>query len=900
MGYKLINYCEIEPNASRSYSRIHNVSEDLNLGDITKVDAKNIPDFDMLVGGSPCFVAGTKVYTSEGYKNIEDLKVGDLVLTHKNRYMPIDKIGHDYNKDIYEMKAMGSLPVLATKNHPFLIVSRKQKSKTIDGKRKYYYEFSEPYKKKLEELIPNKDFLCSPIIQTEENPLNLDEETCWILGRYVADGHIRYEKRKDRKNSYQYQLILSIGDNKVDSVKKIIKNYSFSCFQHTKSVYRIVFSSKKLVDLVRNLNLGTNAESKRISNKIINLPNNLLEKFIEGYFSGDGSYIEKSNVYKATTISLELALTLQIAIQKAYKVGCKIYFNEKPKTCIIEDRTVNQKNNYMICFIKEQRKQQKYYIKDNMILYPIKSVEDKKYQDTVYNIEVHEDHTYNVQMNICFNCTDFSSAGQQKGSVWTCLDCGYKYNPIEQHYSKRDECPHCHSKNLERTASSLIVEYLRVLREKKPKFCVYENVKNLVGKNFKKTFDLFVKELDEYGYNVYYKVLNAKNYGIPQNRERVILVAIRKDIDNGKFKYPEPFDNGIRLKDLLATQIDDRFYIPKEKTEKLLANLDEEKKQRLFESMNQINSLGLLDFKGNRQCRCVSGANGIAPTLTTMGGGQQEPKILESNMFEGETVSPSEIEKAIQEGNIKEGNPVKESISSFNLPICCASRGRNPENPNSRVSGLPTEQRIEINENETTNTLTSVQKDNWIIEPCILRYARNEYGKKIRKEYESGNLDEKMGNMRDLQMREDGLANTLTSVQKDNYVFEPSWFAIRKLIPLECFRLMGFTDEDFEKAKYYTEEEVKQLPKNKKYKKEISEKGEERYVLLADTHAYKQAGNSIVVNVLYEVYKELYKAMPELFDNLRLVSLFSGIGAFEKGLDMLYAWVNGNFTKEEE
>lgn len=497
-------------------------------------------------------------------------------------------------------------------------------------------------------------------------------------------------------------------------------------------------------------------------------------------------------------------------------------------------------------------------------------------------------------------CTNFSTAGQKAGSIWTCLDCGHKYNPIEQHFSRRDECPHCHSKNLDMTASSLIVEYLRVLREKKPKFCVYENVKNLVGKNFKKTFDLFVKELEEYGYNVYYKVLNAKDYGIPQNRERVILVAIRKDIDNGKFKYPEPFDNGLRLKDLLATRINDRFYIPKEKTEKLLANLDEEKKKKLFESMNQINSIGLLDFRGNRQCRCVSGANGISPTLTTMGGGQQEPKILESNMFEGETVSESEIEKAIQNGNIEEGNPVKESVSSFNLPICCASRGRNPENPNSRVSGLPTEQRIEINENETTNTLTSVQKDNWIIEPCILRYARNEYGKQVRKEYEAGKLDEKMGNMRDLQMREDGLANTLTSVQKDNYVFEPSWFAIRKLIPLECFRLMGFTDEDFEKAKYYTEEEVKQLPKNKKYKKEISEDGKERYVLLADTHAYKQAGNSIVVNVLFEVYKELYKAMPELFEDIRLVSLFSGIGAFEKGLDMLYDWVDGNFTKEEE
>ena len=670
MSYKLINYCEIEPNASRSYSRIHNVSEDLNLGDITKVDAKNIPDFDMLVGGSPCFVAGTKVYTSDGYKNIEDLKVGDFVLTHKNRYRKISKVGNTLNQQIWELRTLCDKSFYVTGNHPFLVA------------------------------------------QVEES------------------------------------------------------HYTDSSF------------------------------------KPVNSLNN--EDYLVGF-----EHIAKYGEF-----------------------------------------------NYS------------HYIYDK-----ITSIIKTSIFETVYNIEVEEDHTYVVNDIIVHNCTDFSSAGQQKGSVWTCLDCEYKYNPIEQHFSKRDECPRCHSKNLEMTASSLIVEYLRILREKKPKICFYENVKNLVGKKFQKTFNLFIKEIEEYGYNVYYQVLNAKNYGVPQNRERVILVAIRKDVDNGKFKYPEPFDNGIRLKDILATHIDDKFYIPKEKTEKLLENLDDDKKKRLFESMNQINNLGLLDFRGNRQCRCVSGENGISPTLTTMGGGQQEPKVLVS---------------------------LDKKTDSLELPICCASRGRNPENPNSRIPGLPTEQRIEINENQTTNTLTSVQKDNWIIEPCVLRYERNEYGKKVRKEYEAGNLNEKIGNMRNLQMREDGISNTLTSVQKDNYIFEPSDFAIRKLIPLECFRLMGFTDEDFEKAKYYTEEEVKKLPKNKKYKKEISEKGEEKYVLLADTHAYKQAGNSIVVNVLYEVYKELYNVMPELFNDVRLVSLFSGIGAFEKGLDMLETWVNENFTKEED
>ena len=81
----------------------------------------------------------------------------------------------------------------------------------------------------------------------------------------------------------------------------------------------------------------------------------------------------------------------------------------------------------------------------------------------------------------------------------------------------RDKCPKCGSAEIEKTRSSLLVEWLRFLREKKPRFAIYENVKNIVGARFKATFDLFVKELEDYGYNVYWQVLNAKNYGIPQN-----------------------------------------------------------------------------------------------------------------------------------------------------------------------------------------------------------------------------------------------------------------------------------------------------------------------------------------------------------------------------------------------
>lgn len=151
------------------------------------------------------------------------------------------------------------------------------------------------------------------------------------------------------------------------------------------------------------------------------------------------------------------------------------------------------------------------------------------------------------------------------GAAWTCKNCGHTYNPLEAHYTERDKCPNCGSTKIEKTRSSLLVEWLRFLREKKPRFAIYENVKNIVGARFRPTFDLFVKELEDYGYNVHWQVLNAKNYGIPQNRERVYCVIIRKDLDNGKFKFPEPISLKYTLADMLETDVDEKYYLSDEK-----------------------------------------------------------------------------------------------------------------------------------------------------------------------------------------------------------------------------------------------------------------------------------------------------------------------------------------------
>ena len=106
------------------------------------------------------------------------------------------------------------------------------------------------------------------------------------------------------------------------------------------------------------------------------------------------------------------------------------------------------------------------------------------------------------------------------------------------------------------TRSSLYKEAFRIIKAKKPKYAIMENVKNLVGKKFRDKFNEMLLELEEMGYANYWKVLNAKDYGVPQNRERVFVISILGEHE--PFVFPEGFDNGIRLKDILEEEVDEK------------------------------------------------------------------------------------------------------------------------------------------------------------------------------------------------------------------------------------------------------------------------------------------------------------------------------------------------------
>lgn len=405
-------------------------------------------------------------------------------------------------------------------------------------------------------------------------------------------------------------------------------------------------------------------------------------------------------------------------------------------------------------------------------------------------------------MTYSFPCTDISVAGRKDGVIKG------------------------------QTRSGLLYECEKVIEHKRPKYLLLENVKNLVGKQFKSQFDEWLDYLKSLGYTNYWKVLNSKHYGIPQNRERVFVLSILGKHD--PYEFHSGFELDIRLKDILESTVEEKYYLSKEVQDRFKPN-DKFKdmsgnivgttapdfrtigqRDLCYQENSIMGTLVATDYKQpkqiverisglfddekhKRQAGGVYNVDGLSPTLTTMYNGYKQPCIIENSN------KPYFVDRQgrIQEFDLKENyiqwdtskkqynsqqdrafydeklsgtiaTNAMANVIENSEPLICASRGRNPENPSDRTAGIHLEQRLKINYSGTSNTITTVQKDNYLLEPN---------------------------------------------------------FRIRKLTPKECWRLMGIDDECFDKAQQVN----------------------------SNSQLYKQAGNGIVVDVLYYIFKELFK-----------------------------------------
>lgn len=233
-------------------------------------------------------------------------------------------------------------------------------------------------------------------------------------------------------------------------------------------------------------------------------------------------------------------------------------------------------------------------------------------------------HAYSVlhKVNENLNLGDISKVDIEKINDFDILTYGFPCQDISLAGKKKGIIKG-------ETRSGLLFEALRIIENKKPKYAIAENVKNLTSKMFINDLDNMLEELNDMGYNSYWKVLNSKDYRASQSRERVFIVSIRKDIDNGKFEFPEAIDTHIPLSEITENNIDEKYYCKENiHIKKFLNNINKKiidfKNPSKFGLLRvgKIDNPNMLDMN-----KRVFSELGVSPTITT--GSDSIPKIVQ-------------------------------------------------------------------------------------------------------------------------------------------------------------------------------------------------------------------------------------------------------------------------------
>ncbi|MGD6877867.1 DNA (cytosine-5-)-methyltransferase [Bacillus infantis] len=444
-----------------------------------------------------------------------------------------------------------------------------------------------------------------------------------------------------------------------------------------------------------------------------------------------------------------------------------------------------------------------------------------------------------------FPCQDISLAGKQKG-MFECEHCHAKYEVEENDIEKFKNgekflCEKC-GEEIKLTRSGLFFEALRIIEETQPRVAIAENVKNLTSKKFNAQFQIVLASLEDAGYNNYWQVLNAKDYGIPQNRERVFICSIRKDIDTGTFKFPEGFPLELRLKDLLEDEVDEKFYISdkalkymnnkdslgnysdrwtycqdaeSETAKCLTANLYKGVPYNILKEpqVKQLGNCCPTKTRENPNQGRIYDTEGLAPCLNRMGGGNRQPfvpvreatKKGYAEAFEGDSINLEHPNSKTRRGRV--GKQIAQTLTT--------SCNQGVVEPRIEVLGNYSPSGHDASRIVSSEGLAPTVKENHGTVTAVAMRGRYE---------EDGTVHQ------NIEVSDREYANAIITVQKDSLV--QSNLRIRKLTPKECFRLMDFDDEDFAKAE----------------------------AVNSNTQLYKQAGNSIVVAVVYYTLKALIKA----------------------------------------
>ena len=503
MGWQNLFHCEIQefPRRVLEYWYPNSISyEDITKTDFTPWRGK----IDILTAGFPCFVAGTPVLTRRGFVPIDEVKVGDEVLTTDKTYHPVECTMHHHADKIVYMRAQGMYEELkCTPNHPFFIRRKERYYEKSVGKIRH---LAAGYVKASE--IRKGDKVGYPVFEGNETS---HTKAFWkLVGTWLADGWIQDSLRSGRVNGRNHKVVICCGKKNIARLHHIIQaaGYKYT-LSEDKSTYRCIICDKWLCDFLHDF--GRYAYGKHLSPQCFILDRERKKALLEGWFA-DG-YKKANGAQCITTVSERLAQDMAQIARDAYLCPVSISKKTCKRICLIEGREVNERPQYCVTISNNCRYG---FYEDGFVWCNVKSIHQEQEVNEVFNLSVNEEHSYNVYGIAVHNCQPFSCAGQRKGAD-------------DNRY--------------------LWPEMLRAIREIQPSWVVGENVAGLLsmvqpGDEVKmgRTDDLFEENyvyrkeqrftLDEIcdglecaGYAVQPFVVPACAVGAPHRRDRVWIVA---------------------------------------------------------------------------------------------------------------------------------------------------------------------------------------------------------------------------------------------------------------------------------------------------------------------------------------------------------------------------------------
>ena len=356
------------------------------------------------VGSHPCFLGDTLVFTTDGYKRISDVKVGDKVLTHTGNYKEVAQVMVSESNDIYEVKS-SHIPIYATGNHPFYV---RERNDIKIKERKYginttIRNYGEPIWKDVESLKKG-DMIGTPVNKNSIVPnfeeYNLDfknKNFWWLVGRYIGDGWIT--DVANRSESYLVVCCNKNGNEKADIVKKLVLlNYDYR-IEERDTVFRIYIKNNDLLDYLRRY--GKYADGKYLPQEVFDLPVELLEYFILGYMSADGCFT--GSEYSFKTVSKKLALGLSLCISKVYRIHTKCQIIKEHEEVLL-GRNVKCKEKYIVRFHTDRREKERSFYENGYVWTYCYGAKKAALKEKVYNLSVYDDNSYTVNNMAVHNC----------------------------------------------------------------------------------------------------------------------------------------------------------------------------------------------------------------------------------------------------------------------------------------------------------------------------------------------------------------------------------------------------------------------------------------------------------------------------------------------------------------